>query len=419
MSAMQGTGLRRLLAQSMFAEIVVVLGATAALSIISRTRTPVDFGLYAVTLRTVGLFQAPLLVGMGVSLPRILPVTDDKQERSQIITAAVILVAAIGLTLAICSVLISDQLARAVFGSPTRTSELWALLLLMSGSLIHGLAYASSRGRLKFRTANVVLAVNLGVIPLVSALATRGVVPLIACIATGWLLVSLGSLTHQLVRPRGLLRRVRMLISLGWRRVPGEFALFGLTAAPPLLVLHRAGVVEAGRVSLAMTLLTLAGTAVAPFSAVVLPHVSSWLGTVEQHRIAALVRRAVLVAALTIPLTALAQMAAGFVVPVVFGPEARNSVPAVRLVLCAAPAYMTYVLLRSLIDGSTDKATTMNLASVAFAVFVVGAAGLDQVIGSETTAILLAAVLALWVLALLMLNAVRRLVIDMKAQIST
>jgi O-antigen/teichoic acid export membrane protein len=416
MSGSQGTGFRRLLAQSMVAEIVVVLGSTATLSIVSRTRTPVDFGLYSVTLRTVGLFQAPLLVGLGVSLPRILPVTDDEQERSQIITAAVTIVAAISLTLAICSLLIGDPLARAVFGSPTRTSELWALVLLLSGSLIHGIAYASSRGRLNFRTANVVLAVNLGLIPLVAALITRGVVPLIACIAAGWLLFSLGSLARQLVRPRGLLRRIRMLISLGWRRVPGEFALFGLTAAPPLIVLHQAGVVEAGRVSLAMTLLTVAGTAVTPFSAVVLPHVSSWRGTVEQHRIAALVRRVVLVAALTVPLTALAELTAGFVVPFVFGPEARNAVPAVRLVLCAVPAYTTYVLLRSLIDGSTDKATTMHLACVAFAVFMVGAAGLSQAIRSETTAILLAAVLALWVLALLMLEAIRRLVVDMKLQ---
>ncbi len=416
---MQGTSLRRLLAQSTVAEVVVVLGAAAALSIVSRTRTPVEFGLYAVTLRTVGLFQAPLLVGLGVSLPRILPVTSDERERSQSITAAVTIVATIGLTLALCSVLMGDLLVRTIFGSSAGKPELWALVLLLSGSLIHGVAYASSRGRLNFRTANIVLAVNLGLIPLASALITRGVVPLIACTGTGWLLVSLGSLRGQLVRPRALRQRVRMLISMGWRRVPGEFALFGLTAVPPLLVLHQTGVVEAGRVSLAMSVLTLAGTASAPFSAVILPHVSAWHGTAEQHRIGTLVRRVVLVVALTVPLTLIAQLAASFVVPFVFGPEARNAVPAVQLVLCAVPAYTTYVLLRSLIDGSTDRATTMNLACVAFAVFVVVAAGLEQVIGSDTTAVLLAAVFALWVLAILMLGVVRRLVMDMKVQIST
>src|SRR5664280_1885676 len=172
MSGTQGTGFRRLLAQSMVAEVVVVLGATTTLSIVSRTRTPVEFGLYAVTLRTVGLLQAALLIGLGVNLPRILPVTDDEQERSQIITASVIIAAAVGLALAISALLLGNPLARAVFGSSTRTAELWALVLLLSGSLIHGLAYASSKGRLNFRRANVVLAVNLGLIPLFFALTT-------------------------------------------------------------------------------------------------------------------------------------------------------------------------------------------------------------------------------------------------------
>lgn len=419
MSGWRGSNFRRLLAQSMVAEVVVVLGSTATLSIVSRTRTPVDFGLYAVTFRTVGLLQAPLLIGLGVTLPRILPLMDDEQERSQVITAAVTIVAAIGLTLATFSLLISGPLARVIFGSPIRTSELWALTLLLTGSLIHGLAYASSKGRLNFRTANVVLAVNAGLIPLFAAMATRGVVSLITCIAAGWVLFSLGSLKHQLVRPRDLRRRIGMLISLGWRRIPGEFALFGLTAAPPLVVLHQVGLVEAGQVSLAMTLLALAGTAAAPFSAVVLPHVSSWRGTGEGRRIATLVRRVVIVAAFTVPLTALGQLAAGFVVPFVFGSLGQSSVPDVRLVLLAVPAYTTYVLLRSVIDGLTHKATTMTLACVAFAVFVVGAVGFDQVLGSETTAILLAAVLAFWVLALLMLGTVRRLVVDMQAQILT
>jgi O-antigen/teichoic acid export membrane protein len=168
-----------------------------------------------------------------------------------------------------------------------------------------------------------------------------------------------------------------------------------------------------------MTSLTLAGTAPAPFSATVLPHVSIWRGTVEEHRIATLVRQVIIVAAFTVPLTALGQLAAGFVVPFVFGSLGQSSVPDVRLVLFAVPAYTAYVLLRSVIDGLTHKATTMTMACVAFAVFVVGAAGFDQVLESETTAILLAAVLAFWVLALLILGTVRRLVVDMEAQILT
>jgi hypothetical protein len=233
------------------AEVVVVHGATATLSIVSRTGKPVDFGLYTITFRTVGLLQAPRLIGLGVTLPHILPVTGDEQERSQIITAAVTIVAAIRLTLATFSLLISGPLACVIFGSPIRTSEFWALTLLLTGSLIHGLAYASSKGRLNFRTANVVLAVNLGLIPPVLGdgdprcrftghMHCSGLGPLLTWFIEASVGASAGSpASHR----RAHLTRLR--------RIPGEFALFRLTAAPLLLVLHRVGLVETGQVSLA------------------------------------------------------------------------------------------------------------------------------------------------------------------------
>lgn len=110
------------------------------------------------------------------------------------------------------------------------------------------------------------------------------------------------------------------------------------------------------------------------------------------------------------------KLAPGLVVPHVFGPGVRNAVPTRRSVLFVVPEYTTHGLLGSLIDGSADRATDMDLGCVTLALLVLSATGLKNVIGPPT-GVDIATVRAPSVLALVKFGVVRRLIVDTKVQI--
>lgn len=401
---------RRDLVTSMAAEVAAVAGAALALAVVTRTRTPFDFGLYSVAMRSVSLFLAPLLIGMGVTLPRILPLITEEGERRRYLMAALAIVALVGLTLVIVLLTSHRYVSLAIFGDPSRTPETVAVVAVLLGGLIYGVVYGYLRGGLLFTQANLLSALNLGAVPLVAALTTHGVAPLLLVTSVGWAIFALLFGARHMTWPAGLGGHIRELLVVGVRRVPGEFALFGLVAVPPLIVLHVQGVTAAGHASLALSMFTIAGTSVAPFSAVLLPHASKWLGEGDSARVASFVKRGLItlisVAAVCV---ALVELFASWLVPVVFGQASQPVVPAVRLIFLAAPAYAVFILFRSVIDGATARATTMNLTLVCFAIFALVMFGSSLVVRLTLLYVLGVTVVTMWLLATMVMVYVQRL----------
>lgn len=402
------------LALTACAEAGAILGAVVALAVVSRTRSPFDFGLYTVSLRVIALFHAPLLIGLGVTLPRLMARGREDRERADLLVGALAILAVVSACVLSATVVARSWLAGVVYGTAEQDRLIVAVAAMTCASALHGIVYAYMRGLLAFGRANLLSAVNLGVAPLIAALTTSGVMALVLTVSSIWTITSVVASASYLRAPRRLPATSARLVRLGWRRVPGEFALFGLVAVPPLLTRHYEGVVVAGQVSLAMTLLTLAGTAAAPFSFVLLPHVSGWLDRGEQQKLERLMRRTLLtLALLLIPGLVLVELALPLAVPAVFGESAASAVPIVRVLLLAAPAYVTYVTLRSLIDGSSEKATTMTYALIAFAAFVLTAYVLRLLLAEGLASLLVATVVGLWVLAVLVLHATWRMLQEM------
>ena len=218
----------------------------------------------------------------------------------------------------------------------------------------------------------------------------------ITTLAATWNVVAIGAIAEPLwsaVREsRGSpLPAVRELLGYGLPRVPGEFALAALFALPTTLAAHFGGIEEAGFVGLGVSLLSVVGSMFAPLGQIVLPSISTmaahgrtaplrsgvwrlWLASVT---VAA--GMVVVLAILTRPLIA-----------VFVGPAFLPAVPVTRLLLLAGIPYVTYVVLRNVLDAlDTRPLNARNLvaAVVLFAAVVLIAGRADAVAGAMVTAV--------------------------------
>lgn len=407
-------GVRFAVGTAVFADAVVAIGTVATLAVVARTFTVDDFGLYTVSMRIVGLLQAPLLIGIGITLPRRLPATATHQHARTLITSAFgVILAACFLEIAV-GFAFSRQLANLVLGSTTYSGELRGASIAVAGSLIHAFAFAVLRGSLRFTAASTLLGTNIGVVPVVFAVASDTTTQLLVSIGLSWILLSTASIRSYLAFPSTSVHTIRSLIRMGWTRIPGDFALFALPALPPIYVLHASGPDAAGHVSLAVSMVTLTGALFTPLSAVLTPQLSSWQTDDQTTQVLSVFRRMRVLIAATLLLPVGGWILAPVVIPLVFGDAVLNAVPLIQLSLLGAPGYAAYVLIRSFLDGLSDNPVTSYLALFGLCVAIAMLTASRQLPVSASQAAIIALLTGFWTLGSLTYVFARRNLVEME-----
>lgn len=394
--------LRRAVVVAMLSEAVALGGALAALAVVSRTRNAQEFGAYALLTRLMAVLQPVCLLGVGVTLPRLLPRSTPEEAPSLILSAVLLVLPPIGI---VGLISLHAGVGGAVLRDAVAVVSLPVLGVMLTGSVLHAVAYAALRGLLLYRTGSALFALNMGLVPLVCAVLTDGVAHLALALGLAWALISstvlIGCIRHPM-RPRpGPLALGRA----GIGRVPGEFALFGITAAPPVLVSQYESVAAAGTASLAMTVLTSVGAAVVPVSAILLPHVSARLAAGGVEAVRLLLRRLCRLWLLVAPVSVIVlEIGVRWLLPLVFGERGTAALPLARVLLLATPGFALFVMLRSFVDAASARASTMVAAVEAFAMLL----GLFLVLhwlGMQADdAAAVAAVASMWLLGLTVLR---------------
>jgi O-antigen/teichoic acid export membrane protein len=208
--------------------------------------------------------------------------------------------------------------------------------------------------------ANAIQLVNLALVPLCCFMLPRlSPSTMVAIIGAFWTVIACGALIDVFrTSPPARLSRVnllaagRELLVYGGPRVPGEVALGALFALPVTIAAHLGGIVVAGHVGLAVSVLTMAGSVFSPFGQILLPSISGISSGPRLLRIRVALRQLLLLClGLTGLFVAFVELFAPFLLRLVVGPEFASAVPAVRVVVLAAPAYVAYVILRNVLDA--------------------------------------------------------------------
>jgi O-antigen/teichoic acid export membrane protein len=361
---------------------------------------PTGFGEYVLVRRTLSLIQLPVLCNMGIALSRFVAISKvgGRFTRQSYLVAATIV--AVGAASLACLVLLlaAAPTAALMFGKAQYAPLVRAVALAVPGIVLHSVAYGYFRGRLQMLAANALQVVNLGLVPvMIFAIPHLTVLQAVTTLAACWNVVAIIAIAEPLwsaVRAShgSPLPAVRELLHYGLPRVPGEFALAALFSLPTTLAAHFGGIEHAGFVGLGVSLLSMVGSMFAPLGQIVLPSVSAMAAQGET----AALRRGVWrlwLASVTVAAAMVAVLAV-FARPLIalyVGPAFLPAVPVTRLLLLAGVPYVTYVVLRNVLDALDTRplnARNLVLALLLFAVVALVAGRPDAVAGAMVTAVI-------------------------------
>ncbi|HEY3195394.1 MAG TPA: hypothetical protein VGK42_09185 [Candidatus Dormibacteraeota bacterium] len=404
--------MRRDLATTFVTEAAVIASYLLAFRLVAARLGTTGFGEYSLSRRTISLLLPLGLLGLDVGIARYVSYASvERSARTGSYPTAGLAMAAAGVAVVSAVLLLANQFwAEIFFGSSRYSPLILALPLVLAGAALHGIAYGYLRGLARIQWANVLMAVNYAVVPLLAiVLFGSSAASILVAMGAGWVLVSLVALVRLPVTVKDFGLRIKELARFGIPRVPGDVLQLSLFAAPGILVAHASDIRVAGIVAFGIAALGMIGSGLTPVSFVLLPFAARMFaaGSITKLRIRVL-QVAGLTLGTTLVVVILLELFAGTLVSIYLGPSFAAGADVLRLTLIAALPWGVYITLRSVIDAKHVQAINARNMIITFAVFVVATFALRSAVDTVTGPIL-AFVLSLNVLAALTLFEVYRI----------
>jgi len=375
--------MRGQLAWTALTELLVMIAGVLVLKAAADLLGPAGFGEYTLTRRALNLMHLPLMMGIGIAAPRYIAIVragmSDKESQSSFVFAT--LMTGVIPALLVCGLLnlVPGTAAVILFGTSSLAHVIPAATVALAGVALHSVVYAVYRGQGRMVNANALQFVNLGIIPVAAFLfAAGGTASVLLAMGTAWLIFAGIAAAHAITSERlgwlgvaSVRSHSATLLKFGLPRVPGEFALVVLFAIPALIAVRAHGVVVAGQFSAAISILTIAAGMFSPIGLVLLPRVSAQAAAGDLDGVRRLVVK-VLTGGI---LLAGAGVAVGeLIIPSLvrwyFGEAFMAAVPIFRACLVGAVPYVTYVLMRNILDAIDVKAVNSRNLIISLIVLV-------------------------------------------------
>jgi O-antigen/teichoic acid export membrane protein len=399
-------------ATTFLAEGVVIASYLLAFRLIAAFGGTEGFGEYSLSRRTLSLLMPLAVLGADLGIARYVSYAEaEKSGKSSGYAGASLIVLAAGVgAVSIVLLVASPFWGHVFFGSSNYANLVLALPPLLAGGGLHSVAYGYLRGLHRIQAANVLMAINMGLLPLAAILVFHGsVVWILLAMGVGWIVASGVVLARLPLRFAGIRDRLRELTRFGVPRMPGDFVSLLLFAMPGILVAQVADIRVAGIVAFGVAAVSMIGSSLTPVSFLLLPAAARLLaaGKVRQLR-SEVVEVVGITLAGTLVVVVLLEVFAGPIVSFYLGPSFSSGVDILRLTLFGALPWAAYVTLRSVIDAQHVRPINARNLAISF-VFALVLAFVFRRVADPTTGAVLAFVLALWLLAGLTMLEVNRI----------
>jgi O-antigen/teichoic acid export membrane protein/O-antigen ligase len=393
------------------AEGTVIVSYLLAFRLVAAFAGTEGFGEYSLSRRTLSLLMPLAVLGVDLGIARYVAYAEaEKSGKSSSYAAAAVIVLAAGVgVLSAVLVAAAGFWSQVFFGSANYAGLVLAFPALLAGAGLNTLAFGYLRGLDRIQEANILLAINMGLVPLVAIVAFHAsVVWILLVMGLGWTAVAGLTLARLPIHFIAIKDRLREMLRFGIPRMPGDFVSLLLFAMPGILVAHVTDIRVAGIVAFGVAAVSMIGSSLTPVSFVLLPVAARLLaaGHVRQLR-SEVVEVVGITLAATLVLVVLLEVFAAPIVNLYLGPSFSSGVDVLRLTLIGALPWAAYITLRSVIDAHHVRPINARNLAISFAFAVALVFPLQQV-ADPTTSAVMAFVLALWLLAgLTMLEANR------------
>lgn len=331
------------------------------------------FSEYAVARRMISFLQLPLLLGLGLSIPRTIAFCAGQSARAEkasaCLLAGLLMEGCLFAVLFLLFLLIPGQMAFLFFGDQAYRKLVFPIGIAMAAGALHALVYGYFRGQLQMVAANLLQLTNIGIVPLaVFAIPNVTVATLLTIMGIVSIIITLSVIgqiwyRHPPGRAEKLAPLTAELLKYGGPRVPGELALTGLMALPVFFTAHFHNVTLAGQLAFAISLLSMVGSLFAPLGLILLPTLSE---KAAQHTLITfkptLTKMLFTSGGLCLAITGLAEWLAAPFIHGFLGPEFQEAIHLVRIILLGALPYVVYIILRNVLDAIDVRPwNTVNL----------------------------------------------------------
>jgi O-antigen/teichoic acid export membrane protein len=399
-------------ATTFLAEGVVIGSYLLAFKLIAAYSGSQGFGEYSLSRRTLSLLVPLVVLGADLGIARYVAYAEEeKSGKSPGYAAASLIVLAAGVAAVSVVLLVAAGFwANLFFGSESYSGLVLALPALLGGSGLHSVAYGYLRGLHRIQAANVLMAVNMGLVPLAAIVVFHTSVPgVLYAMGIAWVIASGLALLRLRFNLDGIKERLREMTRFGIPRMPGDFVSLLMFAMPGILVAQATDIRVAGIVAFGVAAVSMIGSSLTPVSFLLLPAAARLLaaGKVRQLR-TEVVEVVGLTLAGTLIVVVVLEVFAAPIVSLYLGPAFSSGVNILRLTLIGALPWAAYVTLRSVIDAHHVRPINARNLAVSF-LFALALAFLLRRAVDPTTGAVLAFVLGLWVLAGLTMIEVNRI----------
>lgn len=362
--------------------IGIALGNVLVFGLAVRQLGDIGFAEYALGRRVLAVALPAAMIGIGVSLPRYIAMTNSPRHRNRLLVRAVVWLSLSNGAVWALGIAFRSQLAASLFGSSEATRLLMGVGIALAGGCAHAVAYGYLRGVLHILPANALNLIALGGVPVLAVTVANAGTSSVFVIQGISLLVLAGFVLVPVILTNArsfdeLNEPVAPLISYGIRRVPGDLALMALLSAPSILAVALYGVEIAGMVAFGTTLVTLAGTALSPLSTLLLPYLASARG--EPKTLAAYRRGSRTAVGWLVGSGVLFCSGFGLLSEQIVGAYLGASYASVAyiaaIMVWGGIGYGVHVALRSIVDAIEFRAVNSASALVALSLCVLWSAG--------------------------------------------
>jgi O-antigen/teichoic acid export membrane protein len=331
-----------------------------------------QFGAYSLTRRLISTFAPVATVAMGIALPRYLGLHhDNRRVRYTYLQAASVIVAALILIIVLTCVPLTKIFTIGIFHDPGYRSLFLASLFMLFGVAFYTILYGYYRGTERITIANLwqLGVMAFGPLVVVGAMSRNsdaagivfalGSLFMAAIIPVSYLCLK----GHPEIHLREIRGAARELVRYGGPRTPSGLAFAGMLMIAPFLAPYFGTLKDAGYLVVGQSMFRIVESLVVAFGIIALPRAARYVGSGRETDLSENIGDMVTFI-VQIGLFAALQLCvwADLIVLVWLGPAYQEAIPLLRVMVLALPAYLGYVMLRSIIDAVEVKAVnTLNL----------------------------------------------------------
>lgn len=331
---------------------------------------PEEFGAYSLARRIIANIIPLATLLIDYALARYIATTKDSKLQGSYVVSSIILTGTALVLLLLIAVSASKQLSYLIFHSHEYLNLYYASLFLIGGYCIFIITYAFFRGMQKFNIANSLQLCVMAIIPLIISynFASKknssfimflfGMAFFLAVIPLVLILIK-----TKLPRIKDIKTSMKTLLKFSIPRVPGGFILAGLLTLGPFLAGLILGLEESGYFVVGQSAFIVMGSAIVAFGLVALPKVSQLVAEDNKEFLKSRIEDILIM---------LFQLGLFFsihiyiwskeIVLVWLGPEYREAVPIMKIMILSLGPYLGFMILRSIVDAIEVRAiNTLNL----------------------------------------------------------